>query len=72
MSNPFDNENLVFIVLTNSENQHSLWPEFINVPTGWHIQFGPSSRAECISYINENWQDLRPKSLQEQMKNKLN
>ena len=54
MSNPFDNENLIFIVLVNQENQHSLWPEFIPVPDGWEPVCGPASRAECLHYIEEN------------------
>jgi len=64
MSNPFDNENLIFIVLVNQENQHSLWPEFIPAPDGWEPVYGPASRAECLHYIEENWLDIKPKSLQ--------
>jgi len=63
MSNPFENENLIFIVLVNEENQHSLWPEFIPIPDGWERVFGPASRAECLHYIEENWVDIKPKSL---------
>lgn len=70
MSNPFDNDNLTFVVLVNIEEQYSLWPEFIKVPAGWNIKFGPSSRSECVSYINDNWHDLRPKSLQKQMQHR--
>jgi len=63
MSNPFENENLIFIVLVNEENQHSLWPEFIPIPDGWAPVFGPTARAECLHYIEENWRDIKPKSL---------
>ncbi|WLI75812.1 MbtH family protein [Kosakonia sp. H02] len=64
MSNPFENENLIFLVLVNDENQHSLWPEFIKIPDGWDTVFGPANRSSCIQYIEENWKDIKPKSLQ--------
>lgn len=64
MSNPFENEDITFLVLVNAENQHSLWPQFMAVPDGWDIVCGPASRKECIHYIEENWKDIKPKSLQ--------
>ncbi|WP_020659979.1 MbtH family protein [Amycolatopsis benzoatilytica] len=63
MTNPFEDENGVYLVLVNAENQHSLWPEFAAVPAGWTIVHGPASRAECLDYVNESWTDLRPASL---------
>lgn len=67
MTNPFDDENGRFYVLVNHENQHSLWPVFADVPAGWTIVFGESSRAECVDYVDEHWTDMRPKSLIEAM-----
>lgn len=63
MTNPFDDEHGQFSVLVNNENQHSLWPQFAAVPDGWTAVFGPSGRADCLEYVEENWRDLRPKSL---------
>ncbi|MGW7531357.1 MbtH family protein [Amycolatopsis sp. NPDC054798] len=63
MTNPFEDENGVYLVLVNAENQHSLWPEFAAVPDGWTAVHGPASRAECLDYVTENWTDLRPASL---------
>lgn len=63
MTNPFDDENGVFLVLVNDENQHSLWPQFAEVPDGWRIVHGPGDRRACLSYVEENWTDLRPASL---------
>jgi MbtH protein len=68
MANPFDDENGSFFVLVNDENQHSLWPTFADVPAGWKVVFGEDTRKSCIDYINENWTDMRPKSLIEDMK----
>ncbi|GAA3971649.1 MbtH family protein [Thermobifida alba] len=67
MSNPFDDENGVFLVLVNEEGQHSLWPAFAAVPDGWEVVLSESSRAEALEYVERNWTDLRPKSLIEAM-----
>ena len=63
MTNPFDDDNGTFIVLTNDERQYSLWPIFADIPAGWTTKFGPDNRKECIAYIEEHWTDMRPKSL---------
>ncbi|MBN6037117.1 MULTISPECIES: MbtH family protein [unclassified Amycolatopsis] len=63
MSNPFDNPDGTFSVLVNEEQQHSLWPEFAEVPAGWTVAFGPAPRQECLDYVETNWTDLRPASL---------
>jgi len=65
--NPFDNPDGEFFVLVNDEGQHSLWPSFVEVPEGWSIAHGKDNREACLAYIEENWTDLRPKSLIEAM-----
>ncbi|HEY7247337.1 MAG TPA: MbtH family protein [Xanthobacteraceae bacterium] len=67
MTNPFEDENGVYHVLVNEEGQHSLWPSFIDVPAGWTIVHASDTRAACLDYINQNWTDMRPKSLVESM-----
>jgi uncharacterized protein YbdZ (MbtH family) len=62
-TNPFDDEDGVFLVLVNDEGQHSLWPSFADVPSGWSVVFGESSRSACLEYVEQNWTDMRPKSL---------
>ncbi|WP_112471240.1 MbtH family protein [Streptomyces triticisoli] len=63
--NPFDDENGEFYVVVNDEDQHSLWPTFADVPAGWRVVSGPAGRAESIAYVEENWPDIRPRSLRE-------
>ncbi|GGM47306.1 protein MbtH [Micromonospora sonchi] len=63
MTNPFDDENGVFLVLRNDEGQHSLWPEFAPVPQGWQTVFGPDSRPAALDYVERTWTDMRPASL---------
>ncbi|MCT1399490.1 MbtH family protein [Paenibacillus sp. p3-SID867] len=63
MTNPFEQVDGKFLVLVNHEGQYSLWPGFAAVPNGWTQAFGLSTREECAAFINENWVDLRPRSL---------
>jgi MbtH protein len=66
-TNPFDDEDGEFFVLVNDEDQHSLWPTFAPVPAGWNVAFGAGTRQDCLSYVEENWTDMRPRSLREAM-----
>lgn len=70
MPNPFEDPDANYLVLVNDENQHSLWPAFIDVPDGWQVVFGEASRDECLEYIEKSWTDMRPKSLIEAMNEK--
>lgn len=63
MTNPFENDEATYRVLVNAEGQHSLWPDFADVPDGWEAVFGAAPRQECLDYVNEHWTDMRPKSL---------
>jgi len=63
MASPFDNEDGTFLVLVNDENQHSLWPAFVEVPAGWQVAHPEASRQACLDYIEANWTDLRSRSL---------
>ena len=57
-----------FVVLINHEEQHSIWPSAQPVPAGWK-QIGPTGpKADCLAFIEQNWTDMRPKSLQDAMK----
>ena len=65
--NPFDDDNGSFFVLINDEEQHSLWPTFADVPAGWRVVYGEADRASCLDYIEQNWPDIRPKSLRDRL-----
>ncbi|MFI6853694.1 MbtH family protein [Streptomyces sp. NPDC050416] len=66
MSNPFEDEEGNYLVLTNDEEQHSLWPEFVDVPEGWNVVHQGIHR-NCLDYIERHWTDMRPKSLVDAM-----
>lgn len=63
MANPFEDPDASYRVLVNHEGQHSLWPASQPVPGGWSVAHDTDSRASCLEYIEENWTDMRPKSL---------
>ncbi|QWF84039.1 MbtH family protein [Amycolatopsis sp. CA-230715] len=63
MTNPFETADAAFVVLVNAENQHSIWPDFVEVPHGWETVYGPDARQVCLDYIEEHWTDMRPQSL---------
>lgn len=63
MTNPFEDEAGRYLVLVNAENQHSLWPVWVEVPEGWSVVHGEDSRQGCLEYVEGNWADIRPASL---------
>lgn len=69
-SNPFDDRDGRFVVLVNDQDQYSLWPNFADIPSGWRSVFGGpegTDRDSALRYVDENWTDMRPRSLREQM-----
>ena len=60
MTNPFDRDDVQFRVVVNERGQHSLWPEFADVPDGWVPVYGPAQRTECHDYVEQHWQDITP------------
>lgn len=63
MTNPFEDTDGTYFVLTNAEGQHSLWPAFLDVPAGWNLVYGEADRTQCVNYIKTHWNDLMPCSL---------
>ncbi|MGI5254867.1 MbtH family protein [Actinacidiphila glaucinigra] len=63
MTNPFEDADGTYLVLVNDENQHSLWPDFAQVPAGWTVAQGPDTRQACLDHVEANWTDMRPAGL---------
>jgi MbtH protein len=62
VADPFENADASYLVLVNHLGQHSLWPEVIDVPSGWQVVFGGAKRQECVDYVAANWTDIMPRS----------
>jgi len=63
----WDDENAVFVVVVNHEEQYSIWPEYRELPAGWSAVGQRGSRSECLEYIERVWTDMRPLSLRHHM-----
>ena len=63
MPNPFEDNEGSYCALVNEEGQYSLWPASTGIPAGWQVMSGPSTRKDCLEYIEANWTDMRPRSL---------
>lgn len=66
-TNPFEDEDGVYLALINDEGQYSLWPSFADVPAGWTVAHGEDTRQACLDFIEKNWTDMRPNSLIREM-----
>ena len=60
-------DNLVYKVVVNNEEQYSLWPADRQNPLGWTDAGKSGPKPECLAYIREVWTDMRPLSLRNKM-----
>ncbi len=65
--NPFDDDNGVFFLLVNDEEQHSLWPSFADIRSGWTVVHGEAGRQACLDFIDQSWTGIRPRSPRERL-----
>jgi MbtH protein len=63
----WDDEDAVFRVVINHEEQYSIWPEYRDIPNGWREVGKRGSKSDCLAYIDEVWTDMRPLSLRKHM-----
>ncbi|WP_410594779.1 MbtH family protein [Amycolatopsis sp. lyj-23] len=62
-----EQEQDLFFVVRNIEEQYSVWPAGREVPDGWEMVGTAKPKSECLAYIGEVWTDLRPASLRRSM-----
>jgi MbtH protein len=60
-------DNLVYKVVMNHEEQYSIWPSDRELPNGWREAGKTGPKPECLAYIKEVWTDMRPLSLRRKM-----
>jgi MbtH protein len=63
----WDNEDTMFRVVVNHEDQYSIWPDYKELPKGWREVGKVGKKQECLKYIDEVWTDMRPLSLRRHM-----
>ena len=60
-------DNRVYKVVVNHEEQYSIWLAGKENPVGWTDVGKSGLKAECLEYIKEVWTDMRPLSLRKKM-----
>ena len=68
MTNNEQNDETIYLVVVNHEEQYSIWPKWKQeFPLGWKAVGKEGSKTECLAYISEVWTDMRPLSLRQAM-----
>lgn len=67
MNKPDDEDKREYRVVVNEEGQYSIWLAYKLVPSGWQPVGEPTLKGDCLAYIEQNWLDMRPRSLIERM-----
>jgi MbtH protein len=67
MSREETEDNTIYKVVVNHEEQYSIWPADRENALGWNDAGKSGTREECLAYIKEVWTDMRPLSLRKQM-----
>ncbi|MDQ2902120.1 MAG: MbtH family protein [Ktedonobacteraceae bacterium] len=62
-----EQDNAIYKVVINGEEQYSIWPVERENALGWHDAGKSGTKEECLAYIKEVWTDMRPLSLRKRM-----
>ena len=67
MSRDESEDNTIYKVVVNHEEQYSIWPADRENPLGWNEVGKTGTKAKCLAYIEEVWTDMKPLSLRKKM-----
>jgi len=67
MSHEEREDNTVYKVVLNHEEQYSIWPADRENALGWKDEGTTGTKEECLAHIKEIWTDMRPLSLRKKM-----
>jgi MbtH protein len=65
--NESEQDQIVYKVVINHEEQYSIWPADRENPLGWRDAGKQGLKQECLDYIKEVWTDMRPLSVRKHM-----
>src|SRR5256885_8577009 len=60
-------DNTIYKVVMNHEEQYSIWPADRENALGWRDAGKQGLKPEVLAFIKEVWTDMRPLSLQKKM-----
>ena len=55
-------DDTVYEVVVNHEEQYSIWPCDRDLPAGWRREGTSGLKAACLDHIERVWTDMRPLS----------
>ena len=58
-----DDDQRIYRVVLNHEEQYSIWPSDRANPPGWRDGGKTGTKAECLDYVKDVWVDMQPLSL---------
>jgi len=67
MTDDEQQDDRVYLVVRNHEEQYSVWWADRDLPDGWTAEGTEGTRNECLDRIGEIWTDMRPLSLRRRM-----
>lgn len=67
MSREEREDNTIYKVVLNHEEQYSIWPAHRENALGWRDAGKAGPKADCLDYIKDVWTDMRPLSLRKKM-----
>jgi MbtH protein len=67
MSTEEREDNTIYNVVVNHEEQYSIWPADRENAPGWNDAGKAGTKEECLAHIKEVWTDMRPLSLRKKM-----
>ncbi len=67
MSRSHEDQEAIYSVVVNHEEQYSIWPAEREQAPGWRAVGKTGTREECLAYVREVWTDMRPLSLRKLM-----
>jgi MbtH protein len=58
-----EDDNIMYRVVTNEDEQYSIWFVDRELPAGWYEAGPTGSKRECLEYIDFVWTDMQPRSV---------
>lgn len=62
-----EEDDQIYKVVINHEEQYSIWPVDRENALGWNDVGKQGPKQDCLDYIEEVWTDMRPLSLRKKM-----
>jgi MbtH protein len=60
-------DDLLYRVVRNEEEQYSIWPADRENPLGWFDVGKSGAKTDCLDYIKQVWTDITPLNVRRQL-----